>query len=473
MTGSDPQAVVERALELSRTSGCMVLVRERSTANLRWAGGSLTTNGVARSRSVTVIALDEGPAGTSVGVIERGGLHAEGAEGTAQLEDLVRAAEAAAAEALPSEEAMPLVTPAEAGAGAEWDGAPGGTAIEVFDGTAAGLGRAFAASAQSGRLHYGFAQHTVESVFLGTSAGLRLRHDQPTGTIEMNTRAAQGDPRSAWVGRATRDFADVDVDALDAELARRAGWAANQVELPAGRYAAVLPPTAVADLMVPLYFDAGARDAAEGRSAFSAGGSGGTRIGEHLAGLGLTLLSDPARPGLECAPFAIADAPGRDASAFDNGLPVRRTEWIADGVLAALGQTRATARRLGTAATGFADNLVLEQPGAAASTEDLVASTERGLLLTCLWYIRMVDPQSMLMTGLTRDGVYLVEDGEVTGAVNNFRFNESPVGLLQRVAEAGAAVPALSREYGDYFPRTAMPPLRIPDFNMSTVSQAS
>jgi predicted Zn-dependent protease len=102
----------------------------------------------------------------------------------------------------------------------------------------------------------------------------------------------------------------------------------------------------------------------------------------------------------------------------------------------------------------------------------MVASTERGLLLTCLWYIREVDPQTLLLTGLTRDGVYLVEDGKVRGAVNNFRFNESPLDLLRRATEAGGTEHTLSREWSDYFLRTAMPPLRIPDFNMSTVSKA-
>ena len=104
----------------------------------------------------------------------------------------------------------------------------------------------------------------------------------------------------------------------------------------------------------------------------------------------------------------------------------------------------------------------------------MVAATERGLLLTCLWYIREVDPQTLLLTGLTRDGVYLVEDGEVVGAVNNFRFNESP-GRPARPDHRGRRAPSatLPREWGDYFTRAAMPPLRVPDFNMSSVSQAS
>ncbi len=115
----------------------------------------------------------------------------------------------------------------------------------------------------------------------------------------------------------------------------------------------------------------------------------------------------------------------------------------------------------------------MDVPGGAGTTADLIASTGRGLLLTCLWYIREVDPQTLLLTGLTRDGVYLVENGEVIGAVNNFRFNESPVAMLNRITEAGVTVPTLPREFSDYFTRAAMPPVRVEGFNMSSVSQAS
>jgi predicted Zn-dependent protease len=116
---------------------------------------------------------------------------------------------------------------------------------------------------------------------------------------------------------------------------------------------------------------------------------------------------------------------------------------------------------------------VLELRNATATLDEMVARTERALLLTCLWYIREVDPVTLLLTGLTRDGVYLVEDGRITGAVNNFRFNESPVDLLDRASEVGRTERALSREFNEYLNRTAMPALRVPDFNMSSVSQAT
>src|SRR5690606_15650377 len=205
---------------------------------------------------------------------------------------------------------------------------------------------------------------------------------------------------------------------------------------------------------------------------FSAPG-GGTRVGERLASLPVTLSSDPAAPGMECAPFVIAHASGRESSVFDNGLALGATDWISEGTLAALTQTRHSARRTGLPVTPPVDNLAMTGPGGGASLEEMVARTERGLLLTCLWYIREVDPQSLLLTGLTRDGVYLVEDGEVVGAVNNFRFNESPVDLLSRLAEVGETAPTLPREWSDYFTRAARPAVRVGAVNRSSLSQAS
>jgi predicted Zn-dependent protease len=244
------------------------------------------------------------------------------------------------------------------------------------------------------------------------------------------------------------------------------------VERPAGRYEVVLPPEAVADLMVGLAYELSGRDAEEGRTVFSTPG-GGTRVGEQLAPIPFELRSDPGEPGLECAPFATTLASSADASVFDNGMPLDPTAWITGGRLERLRYHRAGAARSGVAPAGFIGNLTLRVPGAHGTLEELVARTERGLLLTCLWYIRTVDPATMLLTGLTRDGVYVVEDGAVVGAANNFRFNESPVDLLGRVTDVGTSVRALGREFGEWVNRTAMPALRVPDFNMSSVSQAS
>ncbi|BBJ44726.1 metallopeptidase TldD-related protein [Streptomyces antimycoticus] len=464
---SKPYEIVERALELSRADGCVVIANETSTANLRWARNALTTNGVTRGRTLTVVATVNGGQGTASGVVSRSAVTAD------ELEPLVRAAEAAAREAEPAEDAQPLVE-RDAGTAVSpgFTDSPAVTSSEVFADFAPALGESFARARAGGRELYGFAHHELVSSYLGTSTGLRLRHDQPTGTLEVNAKSAgtgKAAPRSAWAGRATRDFTDVDPAAIDAELARRLGWAERRIELPAGRYETLLPPSAVADLLIDQLWSSSARDAAEGRTVFSKPG-GGTRVGEKLSELPLTLRSDPAEPGLEAAPFVITHSSGDDASVFDNGLPLSATDWIRDGVLQQLITTRHTASLTGLPLAPPVDNLIADA-GGTRSLAEMVASTERGLLLTCLWYIREVDPATLLLTGLTRDGVYLVENGEVVGEVNNFRFNESPVDLLARATEAGRTERTLAREWSDYFNRAAVPALRIPDFNMSSVSK--
>ncbi|MCW2816824.1 MAG: TldD/PmbA family protein [Nocardioides sp.] len=460
-TPATPQSLVEQALATSTADDCIVIVRDHTSANLRWANNTLTTNGVMHGLSVTVISFVGEATGSVTG----------SATTQAQVTDLVNAADATARAAGPAEDRNPLVGSADSPASADWDDAPVPTDIHVYDAFAPALGEAFGRAEAAGRVLYGFVNHEVTTTYLGSSTGLRLRHVQPTGHYGCTGKNAAL-TESAWVGGATRDFADVDALAMDATIEQRLGWGHRRVDLPAGRYDTILPPSAVADVMIDAYWYAGARDAWEGQSVYSRRPTG-TRIGEQVVSKGVHLYSDPAYDRLQCAPFNVSTSSGSESSVYDNGLPLGRTDWIRDGELTALLQTRHTATMTSQPVTPAVDNLVLDVDGASGSIDDLVASTERGLLLTCLWYIREVDPQSLLLTGLTRDGVYLVENGEITGSVNNFRWNESPIDLLRRFSQASETVPSFSREWGDdYFSRTATPALRVPDFNMSSVSQA-
>jgi predicted Zn-dependent protease len=437
-------------------------VVESTEANLRWASNSLTTNGAMRSRQVVVVSFVDGGAGMAAGTVAR--------TGTPDVAELVAASEQAARDAGPAEDAVPLVGEAPPGAG-DWDADPAETSIEVFSGFAPALGEAFGAARDRGDLLFGYAEHSMTTTYLGTSTGLRLRHDQPTGRVELNGKSTDYS-RSVWAGVGTRDFRDVSVPDLAADVERKLGWAQRRVDLPAGRYETVLPPSAVSDLMLYAYWTMEARDADEGRNVFARAG-GGNRIGDRLAQLPLTLRSDPHAPGLEAAPFQVVGASSGSASVFDNGMATPAVDWIRDGVLTNLVRPRAWALKTTAPAVAAVDNLLLEAPDATATQDEMVAATDRGLLLTTLWYIREVDPQTLLLTGLTRDGVFLVEGGEVTGAVNNFRWNESPVDLLARISEAGRTQRTLPREWNDWFTRAAMPPVRVPDFNMSSVSPAS
>ncbi|MEO8106214.1 MAG: metallopeptidase TldD-related protein [Actinomycetes bacterium] len=457
-----PHEIVEAALSQRTVDAMAVICAEHSQTNLRWAANTLTTNGVMRSRDVTVIAVHGIASGRATGVVSASVADAS------DVAAIVTRAEAAARAAEPSPDAEDFI---DGNAHDSFGKPPAQTSPDVFASFAPALGEWFGRARSDSIELFGFAEHDITTTYMGNSAGLRQRYAQPTGRVEV-TGKSDGRSRSTWAGRSTRDFQDIDVPALDQEMRTRLGWAERTLDLDPGRYEVLLPPAAVADLMVYLYWSSAARDAADGRTVFSKPG-GGTRVGDRLTESPITLLSDPFYPGIECTPFAVAHASGSAESVFDNGLPLDRTAWIDRGQLSALGQTRYSAHKTGLHLTPMIDNLALEVADSTSTTEQLIGSTERGLLLTTLWYIREVDPQTLLLTGLTRDGVYLVEGGEVVGAVNNFRFNESPVDLLSRVIGASATEVSLPREWSDFFTRVAMPTLRVADFNMSTVSQAS
>jgi predicted Zn-dependent protease len=453
------QQVVDIALDAAARRGradeTIVLVTDRIAASLRWANSSMTTNGVSTARSTTVISI------VRQGDTARAGSLTSSEVDPSVIEGLVAASQAAAIAAPEARDAAPLLN--GDGAPADWDAPTLGTGPEVFADVTRGLSRGFRESDQL----YGFARHALETVYLATSGGLRRRYTQPTGSVEIN---AKRDGASAWVAVGAPDFAAVPTDLMLEQLSTRLGWAKRSVELPEGRYETILPPSAVADMMVYLAWSMAGRGAEEGRTALS-GLDGGTRVGERLTDMPLTLYSDPTVPGLACTPFVATASSSETVSIFDNGMDIERVDWIRDGVINSLAYPRAAAAEFNTPVAVAADNVVMT--GGTADLADLVAATERGLLLTTLWYIREVDPTTLLLTGLTRDGVYLVEDGEVTAAVNNFRFNESPLDLLRRATQAGVSEATLPREWGDWVTRTAMPSLRIPDFHMSSVSQAT
>lgn len=452
------QQVIDLALAEAARRGqadeTTVLVTDRADASLRWAGNSMTTNGESTSRHTTVISVVRQGKGARVGAVRSSEVD------PGVIAGMVAASQEAAAgapEARDSAEPLPATTEPS-----DWDDSVPGTGAQVFLPVADGLARGFRGPDQL----YGYARHIVETTFVATSDGLRRRYTQPTGSVEINGKR---DGASAWVGVSTPDFADVPTDSMLEQLSTRLGWARRSVQLPAGRYETILPPSTVADLMIYLTWTMDGRGAQEGRTALSAPG-GGTRVGQRLTDLPLTLYSDPAATGLECTPFVVTTASSERVSVFDNGMDIGRVDWIRDGVIETLAYPRAAAAEFGAPVAVPADNLVMT--GGTASLADMIANTERGLLLSTMWYIREVDPAVLLLTGLTRDGVYLVENGEVTAAVNNFRFNESPLDVLRRATEAGVSEVTLPREWGDWATRAAMPSLRIPDFHMSSVSQA-
>ncbi|HKV19318.1 MAG TPA: metallopeptidase TldD-related protein, partial [Mycobacterium sp.] len=315
------QDVVDIALAEAARSGkadeTIVTVTDFSDAALRWANNSMTTNGVSVGRRITVIS-----------VVRRGDRGRVGSLTSTEVDPAAIPALVAASQdaALAAPEASDSAPPLQAtGDVNDWDAPIPGTGVEVFGGVAEALTRGFP---RADRL-YGYAHHIVATTFLATSGGLRRRYTQPTGSVEIN---AKRDGASAWAGVGTPDFVDVPTDSLLDELSTRLGWAHRTVELPAGRYETILPPSDVADLMIYLSWSMDGRGAQEGRSAFSAPG-GGTRVGETLTDLPLTLYSDPSAAGLECQPFVQTAISSDTSSVFDNGMDIDRVDWIRDGVI--------------------------------------------------------------------------------------------------------------------------------------------
>ncbi len=455
------EQLVERALSLAG-GDAVVLVESNSQANVRFANNSLTTNGLGTTHRVTVIATAESGKGVSVGALTRAGVT------DSDLPGLVAAAEAAARQADPAEDAADLLA---APAAADFaDPAPAAAPADLA-GVAAGLGDAFTDANAAAVALFGYVEYDLTTTWLGSSTGLRRRHVQPSARVDM-TAKSHGGTRSTWSGVNATTLADVNVAGLYEESLVRLGWQARKVDTDPGRHPVLLSPSAVADLMVYLYWTADVRDAAEGRTVFSRAG-GGTRLGETFTPRALRIWSDPDDVNVGCLPFVAAESSGGGQSVFDNGMDLTATDWIHDGRLASLWGSRFSAGLAGQPCRPPIDNLLINDRDGHGDLEAVIARTEDALLVTSLWYMREVDPPTLLLTGLTRDGVYRIRDGEVVGATSNYRFNESPVDILSRVSDVGGSARTMCREWGDFFSRVVAPPMTVSDFNLSTRSQAS
>lgn len=449
---------IEEALTTTKSQECSIFIEEVHQVNLRWAATALTTNGQSSQCTATVISYKD----------QLSGCATQPVASVADVIKLVQRADAACQEAMASADAMPLPEPRQ-DANFEQPAQPKGP--EVFASLTQQLGQAFQVAKQKGHLLYGFAEYEHCTRWLGDTKGNRLRSQQPGGRFEFTAKMPDM-INSAYVGQFTLDFSDVDVSAHHEELMRRLEWGKNKIELPAGRYETILSPSATVDMIYPLSWEFSYRNAMEGANCFAA--EKGTKRGHKYSQLPFTYISDPKDPRFPTHNFvATASSLRGHISVFDNGAQLGKTEWFKDGVLTNLIATRADVAEynLEGGIRADIDNMILDAKGE-ATIEEMIASTKRGLLVTCLWYIRTVDPQTLLQTGLTRDGVYLIEDGEIKGLVNNFRWNESPLELLGRCTEVSRSEITLCREWNDWFIRSVAPAMRIPDFNMSTISQA-
>lgn len=304
----------------------------------------------------------------------------------------------------------------------------------------------------------GFITHETTSFAVATSKGLFAYHATSRANFSTTVRTPDG-TGSGWAGIGVHDWSNIDAAALGATAAEKAEASRNPREVEPGRWTVILEPTAVASMVGLMMQSLTARSADEGRSFFSKAG-GGNRIGEMFLDDRVTIVSDPAAPALSVQPFT------------PEGLPARRTTWVEKGTLENLNYDRFWASKTGRTPTGVAGVPGYTMRGGDATVEEMIRSTERGLLVTRLWYIRGVDPRTILFTGLTRDGTFLVENGRIAHPVKNLRWNESPVFMLNNIEMMGPAVPVSGSESGDVGPVIVVPPLKVRDFTFTSVSDA-
>ncbi len=438
------KALTDKALSFSKAEETFVALSGGERANLRFARNTATTSGASSGMSLAITAAFGKRSGTVT---------------TSQFDDqslqrAMRNAEEIAKVSPENPEAMPFLGPQTyipsnayfsdaANASAEWRAGSVDTAIAL--------------SKKKDVVSAGFVETQAAVQAVASSKGL-FAYDRFTAADYNLTARTPDGSGSGWASKSFNELRLLDPSKLASAAIDKAAMAKTPVGIEPGKYTVVLEPAAMADLLAFMLFSGDARQADEGRSFFSKKG-GGNRIGEQVVGEKVNVYSDPAHP---LAPTV----------SFDNeGLPLARNIWIEKGVLKDLFYSRFWAEKMGKKPTAGPANLIMD--GANATMEDLIGGTERGVLVTRFWYIRTLDPQTILVTGLTRDGLFLIEKGKVTRPVKNMRWNETPVFAFNNIDAMTPAERVVSGEgIGGAGLSIVCPAARIREFTFASTSDA-
>ncbi len=299
----------------------------------------------------------------------------------------------------------------------------------------------------------GYLVSTAGALAIGNSTGMFAYNRSTNANYTLTVRTADG-TGSGWAAADHPDWRQLDARRVAERAVEKARLSRNPVAIEPGRYSVILEPQAVGDLVQLITNYADARSADEGRSPFVKVG-GGNKVGEKIVDERVTIFSDPADLQLLGRPWDL------------EGTPLGRQVWVDNGILTQLQYSRFWAQKQGKTPTGGPTTLKME--GGTQSIDELVKGTARGILVTRLWYLREVDPRTILYTGLTRDGTFLVEDGKITKSLRNFRFNESPLFLLNNIEALGRAERLAGTEQGG---NVVMPAIKARDFNFTSLSEA-
>jgi predicted Zn-dependent protease len=441
MTKNEAQNLIEKAIGMSTADGVEVTLNANVTGNTRFAANQLTTSGEIEGSQFAV----ESFFGNKHAVVTTDDMSDE------SIRRAVKQSETLAKLSPDDPEVMPRITPQTfASVNAYFE--------ETAAATPADRARAAITALEPSRkagnlMASGFIVTGSNVSAFGNNTGLFGYFPSTTSNYTLTVRTSDG-TGSGWAAADDHDWTKLDYRAVSERAVQRAQQSRNPVAIEPGRYTVILEPQAVGDLVQLLVNYIGARAADEGRSPFVKQ-QGGNKIGEKLVDSRVTIFSDPADPQLGGQPFD------------GEGFPLGRQVWIENGVLKQLFYTRFWARKQNQTATGFPTTVKME--GGPTSTEEMIASTPRGLLIARLWYLREIDPRTAAYTGLTRDGVFLIENGKIKQAVRNFRFNDSPLFMLNNIEAIGPAIRLAGTEGGGDI---VMPTVKARDFNFTSLSDA-
>lgn len=437
------EALARRVLSFATADETRVTINSGNRGNTRFAVNQISTGGDNYNATVSI----RSSVGKRSGVVNTNKLD------DASLRAAVQLAEQLAKLSPEDPEAMP-----ELGAQTYAESKGWSESTASLDPSArANAARAITEPARAaGLVSTGYLETQAGATALANSRGLFAYGRQTALSLTTTVRTQDG-TGSGWAGATSHDFARLDPTELGARAIDKARRSVDPVAVEPGRYTVILEPTAVGNLVQFITFAMSARNADEGRSFFSKAG-GGNKLGMKVVDERVSLWSDPLDPEAYANTFS------------GDGLPLTKATWIENGVVRNLSYDRFWAQKQGRAPLPFGGTVRMS--GGTASMEDLIASTDRGILVTRFWYIRPVDPRTILYTGLTRDGTFLIERGRITRAVKNLRFNESPIFMLNNLEAMGRPVRVSASEAGGPGLAIVVPPIKVRDFNFTSLSDA-
>lgn len=441
LSRAESQALIERIVKMSSADAISVSVTSSLTNNIRFAANQVSTAGSVADANVAVTSAF----GPKKATVVTNTLSDEA------LLKTVKESERLAKLAPDDPEAMPNLGPqAIKTVSADFES----TAKLDADDLARAALTALEPARKAGDLTAaGYLVVNTNTNALGNKEKLFAYHKSTSANYTLTVRTTDG-TGSGWAGAEHPDWTKLDVNSVSARAIDKARLSRNPVAIEPGRYTVILEPQAVGDLVQLIGFYADARSSDEGRSPFTKQG-GGNKIGEKIVDPRITITADPFDPTILSQPWD------------GDGLPLGRQVFVDKGVLKELYYSRFWAKKMKKQPTGAPTSFIMS--GGTTSLDEMIKSTPRGILVTRLWYLREVDPRTILYTGLTRDGTFLIENGKISKAIKNFRFNDSPLFMLNNLEAMGPPVRLAGTEAGG---AVVVPPIKVRDFNFTSLSDA-